>query len=321
MKLGLVFYIPLLAALGFGGALAGCALKPTVAHENPDRKAEGIKADASQTQEQVLIEEPIVINERTVIIDARPAFEYSMAHIPRAINLKWSDFTEPQPVSRGVLQRDTFAIARRLARLGLTPDSQVVVVGEGTAGQGEEGRLAWMLAYLGVKNVRFAALHSLKIHLTNIASENITSVPIWKPEPIESLNVTKAELLEMINKTAQTKPLAFSAGTVPLLYRMIDVRSEREYLGKEGLGLIKKVPDMGAVNIPWTEFFTDRLSINPTMRARLESVGIKPEHRIIVLGNDGVSSAAVTMALRTMGFSQAGNYAGGLRELLQAGAE
>lgn len=310
MKLGLILYLPLLVALGCVGSMTGCALKPTVAHENPDRKAEGIN-DASQTQAQVPIEEPIVINERTVIIDARPAFEYSMAHIPRAINLKWSDFTEPEPepMSRGVLQRDTFAIARRLARLGLTPDSQVVVVGEGTAGQGEEGRLAWMLAYLGIKNARFAALHSLKIHLTNIATENLTSVPIWRPEPVESLNVTKAELLEVINKAGQTKPLA-----------LIDVRSEREYLGKEGLGLIKKVPDMGAINIPWTEFFTDRLSINPSMRARLESVGIKPEHRIIVLGNDGVSSAAVTMALRAMGFSQAGNYAGGLRELLQAGA-
>ena len=43
-----------------------------------------------------------------------------------------------------------------LARAGIAPDSSVVVLGRGLQGEGEEGRIAWMLAYLGVPNIQFA---------------------------------------------------------------------------------------------------------------------------------------------------------------------
>lgn len=288
--------------------MAGCQTKPTVAVDNPARKLELAEK----------IDDPIKITESTVVIDARTAFDYSMAHVPRSINLLWSSFTEPEPASaRGVLQKDQFAITRYLARIGISPETPVLVLGRGLQGGGEEGRIAWMLAYLGVKRVQFGDINSFRTNLTNAVSSGPQPAPVWKPEPIESLNATRAEVLHVINQRGTQQPTAFVKGAAPVLYKIIDVRSEKEYLGREGFGRVRKVPNMDAINIPWTEFFTKTFRPDKSVRERLQAVGILPEHRILVVGTDGVASGAVAMALLAMGYTQAANYSGGLVELLQ----
>lgn len=298
MRRNVLFLLPLLFLL-----LASCATRPTVVRENPERRVEA---------------EAVTLTADTVVIDARPAFEYSVAHIPKSVSLQWSDFTEPEPAQRGILQRDLDALARRLARLGIEPRTPVVVVGRGHQGDGEEGRIAWMLAYLGVQNARFAAIDAFKGHLTQLPTEPIKSVPIWKPQLLESLNVTRSELQQVINRGGVHQPIAIRKGEAPDIYRIIDVRSEREYLGKEGIGRVRAIPNMEAINIPWRDFFDEAMRPRPGIARQLQAIGVLPEHRIIVLDENGVPSAAVTMALRALGFAKAGNYAGGLRDLLSA---
>jgi 3-mercaptopyruvate sulfurtransferase SseA len=46
------------------------------------------------------------------------------------------------------------------------------------------------------------------------------------------------------------------------------------------------------------------------------SVGITENKEIFVIGNQGIESAAVTLALRDLGYKLAANYAGGYVELL-----
>lgn len=165
--------------------LASCVAQPTKVNGNPARQM--------QAAEQMLA--PIQIVKETVIVDARSRFDYSMSHIPASVNLQWSDFTEPEPAQKGVVQNDVFAIARRLARAGISPSSQVVIVGRGKNGDGEEGRLAWMFSLLGISRVQFADIDSFKVRLTNNVEANPPAqVPIWKPETIDSLNVPRAEL-------------------------------------------------------------------------------------------------------------------------------
>jgi thiosulfate/3-mercaptopyruvate sulfurtransferase len=291
-------------------ALTACASKPTRVRENPTRKAEAIGG----------LGKPIQINLETVVIDARPSFEYSVAHIPASISMQWSDFTEPEPAQRGILQKDLFAATRRLARAGIGPGHNVVVVGRGVQGEGEEGRIAWMLRYMGLTNVQFVQLDALKAKVTNVQNETpLKEIPMWKPEPVESLNATRAELLFAINKRGVDQPVAFpdtKMGSV--IYRIIDVRSSKAYLGKEGIGSRRRIPNMDGINIPWREFFDTSLRPLPEMAQRLKEVGIQPSHRIIVVDEDGISSAAVTVALRMLGFTKAGNYSGGLNDLMSA---
>lgn len=290
---------------------------------------------------------PIELNEQLVVLDARPRFDFSMARVPRSQNFNWVDFSEPEPSQRGWPQRDLFAAARRLARMGIGPDSKVVVLGNGKAARGEEGRVAWFLSYLGVKDVRFGRFDSVKKRVTTEvlpeeikrsremglsagtlieddsfkdgnakpAEPEIVQVPIWKPEPISSLIVTRNELKGAIESRAVQKAWSFD-GRPERLYRIIDVRPEREYLGQSGGLRSKLIPNVDAINIPWKEFFNDSFRPELSLASQIQSVGVRPEHRIIVIDSDGVASSAVTMALRAMGFSQAGVYAGGYNDLM-----
>jgi 3-mercaptopyruvate sulfurtransferase SseA len=283
---------------------SGCQTKPTVANDNPDRR---IEAPGTSVMK------PIVITDETIVVDARQAFDYSTAHIPKSINLNWSDFTEPEPAQRGILQADLFAATRRLARLGIDPATHVVVVGKGKKGGGEEGRIAWMLSYLGVDNVQFADIESIGARFTNnVEANGPKSAPMWKPEPSESLTATHQEVREAFRKTAVEK----LGSSKEDCYRLIDVRDEKDYLGHTGLGAKSYVPNMNAINIPWKQFFDDGLRPNPTIEDKLKSVGVTEECRVIVLDENGIASAAVTMALRSFGYTKAGNYSGGLQDLL-----
>lgn len=286
--------------------VAACQTQPTKVRDNPERKFDSSGIGA-----------PIQITPESIVIDARASFDYSISHVPKSVSIQWSDFTEPEQASRGVLQSDLFAIARRLSRVGIGPGTHVVVVGRGFNGDGEEGRIAWTLAYLGVSRVQFAAIDSLKFRFTNVMEElPPKSVPIWKPEPIESLQVPRAELIHVINNLGTEKPVAYRSGVSPIEYRIIDTRSERDYLGRDGFGGKAKIPNMGAINIPWQQFFDPMLRPRVDLAKRLSEVGVRADHRIIVLDEDGVSSAGVVMALRAMGYPNTGLYAGGLQDLM-----
>ena len=124
---------------------------------------------------------------------------------------------------------------------------------------------------------------SLKPRLTNEPEASpLKSAATWKPTPVESLNATKEEVLFAINARAVDKPTSYK-GAPERLYRLIDVRSERAYLGKDGLGAVKHVPNMDAINIPWKQFFTTELRPNSSTLTQLRSMGFALEDRIIVL--------------------------------------
>lgn len=301
------FFVSAFVAAGVLVCLVGCQT-PTKVKENPARKLDPVAES----------KKPIEVTAETVILDARPRFDYSVARIPRSISLQWWDFTEPEAASRGRLQDDLFALTRRLARIGIDPMTSVVVVGRGPEGGGEEGRIAWMLRYLGVGNVQFTKLEALRPRLTNVAEESgIAEKPMWKPQAVESLDVRRAELLFAINSRGTQQPVVYPPGSKEATtFRIIDVRSEKAYLGREGIGSRTRVPNMDAINVPWKEFFDADLRPEPSMAERLQQVGIRPTDRIIVLDEDGVASAAVTLALRSLGFPRAGNLSGGLTELL-----
>src|SRR6476659_7528071 len=99
--------------------------------------------------------------------------------------------------------------------MGIGPDTPVLVIGKGLSSDGEEGRVAWTLAYLGVKNVQFSEMESLKFRLTNSVEQNPPAgVPPWKPELVGDLNATHDELIQAINRNATSKPMAY-AGAAP----------------------------------------------------------------------------------------------------------
>lgn len=243
------------------------------------------------------LKEPIVIDSATIIIDARPYFEYAMAHLPGAISLQWNEFSEtPQS---GWLKADLDYSARRLSRLGITKESRVVIVGRGSDGEGEEGRLAWTLYFMGVRDVHFADIGYFKLRQTTVLTQPRKNAPVWKPEVDSSILITEKEFSE-IKSSYQKGPVV-----------LIDVRTEKEYHRSQWM----ETPAFRRFNIPFAEFFTQEGRPDPSMVKRLSEVGIARTAAIVVISQKGVRSAAVTMALLALGFNNVRNYAGGYNDL------
>lgn len=276
--------------------LSSCATAPTKTFEKKQAKTQGQDSG-------------LVLTEDTVLIDARLPFEYAVSHVNGSYNMLWTDFTHREEWRRGVLEGDLFFHARRLARLGLDPETSIVVIGKGLQGQGDEGRLAWTLLVLGFKNVQLAHIDSLNRPWSRDEAPLREPKAVWKPEVRENLWIEGKEFLQQAMTAEIKRPNV----------KIFDVRSVDEYLGKlQTLPRGRTAPDLGAINIPWNEFFERDNSLRFEIQTQLSGIGITKEHEILVVSNQGIRSAAVTFALQQMGYSKARNFMGGYRELLRS---
>lgn len=243
---------------------------------------------------------PIVLKDKTVVLDARNAFEYNLAHIPQSLNIQWTDFSQSGLKNQGLLTNDLFKEARRLATKGIDLDSEVVVIGNGIKGKGEEGRLAWTLSYLGLRKVEFAGIdHFKNSKLTTHETPPLKSRIMWKPQIQENLIVTREEIRDFIKNPLKQKKF------------IIDVRSSQEYFAKTSPKGDYSYPDVNAIHIPWNKFLNDDGRPIPKIKNELLSLGIGLQDRIMVISQKSVRSASITLILRKMGFINSGNVIGG----------
>ena len=231
------------------------------------------------------------------VLDVRSPFEFNLMHMPTAINVRWEDFSQTDAHVRGLLQNDLFAIARRLSLIGIDPDRKVLVVGKGLRGQGEEGRVAWTLKVLGVKNVMTLNHDHFREANPREANPPVENKPYWKPQVDETLFVEAKEFKALVNDTK-------------LQSVVLDVRSQSEFQ-QENLTKSKKVTAKVA-NIEWKGFFADNGAPRSDLEGILQAKGITKDQVILIMSNHGVRSAAVTFVLREAGYKNARNFAGGI---------
>jgi thiosulfate/3-mercaptopyruvate sulfurtransferase len=281
--------------LSVGLLLSGCVTPPTKTYQKNEAKTQ-----TSDTQ--------LRLSDQTVLTDARLPFEYAVSHVNGSYNMLWTDFTHREEWRRGVLEGDLFFHARRLARLGLDPKTPIVVIGKGLQGQGDEGRLAWTLMVLGFSDVQLSHIDSLNRTWTKDEAPALEPKAVWKPEVQENLWIERKDFLAQAMTAEIKRPNV----------KIFDVRSVDEYLGKlQTLPHGKMAPDLGAINIPWTEFFERDNRLRTEIQDQLSAIGITKDHEILVISNQGVRSGAVTFALQKMGYKKARNFMGGYRELLR----
>lgn len=282
----------------FAGALlalvfVGCQTAPTRVIETSQRPLE-VLVDKAQR--------PIQLDEHTTVLDARPAFEYGLSRVANSLPFPWENLAEN--ARTGELLRDPRRAELRLSLLGLEPQKPVLIIGQGLAGQGEEGRLAWNLLYLGFKDVQVASIDLFRAALTRNPSPPPANAPLWKSQP-------RAELL--IDKETLVKLARDPKGRREARVFLIDVRSEKEYLRP---AKSKKAPlDFQITNIEWRHFYTREGRPNPEIRMQFKALGIEPGDRVILLSQRGVRSGAAAYALMALGFQNVQNFVSGLQSL------
>jgi 3-mercaptopyruvate sulfurtransferase SseA len=270
--------------------LMGCQVAPTKVSTSRERVSDFEQIVAKT-------EVPVAIGDLTVVLDVRSNFDFGLNHVVNSYNFPWSNLAERE--STGELMRDTRKAVLRLSLIGVTPLTPVVIVGYGPAGQGEEGRLAWNLLYLGFKDVQTATVETFRAQMTQNPSPPAQNVKLWKTEPLENLQISKAEFLKQAHDPK---------GRLENKITIVDVRSEQEYLHS-------KHPDFQALNVEWKQFFTKNGRPNAKLKERLIAMGIKPSQRLIVISQRGVRSSAVSYALLALGYQHVQNFVGGFSSL------
>ncbi len=177
-------------------------------------------------------------------------------------------------------------------------------MGNGPRGNGEEGRLAWTLIYLGFQDVQVSSIETFRKNLTPRPSPPAKNVDTWPVNPRTDLQIDKAEFAKIANNPR---------GRLDSRTWIIDVRTDKEYFNKVPGN---SAPDINAIHVPWTEFYTNKGRPNSAVKARLEAVGVKPGDRVILISNKGIRSGAAAYALISLGFAKVQNFTAGWNSLI-----
>lgn len=249
------------------------------------------------------------------IVDARPYANYIAGHIPGAVWMHWDTWCEQAPTYAnpelaqagywGMLKDSApEVLAEQLGLLGLSSDRPILVYADGPRSKGREGRIVWMLLYLGASHV-FLLDGGWSGWLKQGGN-----VEISPPTP------ERGQFQVMIQEHRRVRlsqlKQAFYAGRLPLL---IDVRSRLEFVGES----FAYQPRMGrlpaAIHVPFIDLFDEEGSFisKEAYMERISSL-IHGADRIVAYCEVGVRSCIFALLHEVYTNQVVANFDGSLME-------
>lgn len=256
-----------------------------------------------------------ILTAETVIIDARPAFEFGLNHVNGSLNLNPSELKSPGAEIEGHLDFDLFRSARILSRKGLDPETPVVIIGSGLKGQGEEGLMAWYLNQLGFRKVQTMSMDLLRAQIQPEMER--PSKPLWKPTSQETLmdydefwSLLKAHgIKNQLQRPPIRQGLRVGRKIEGGRLWILDVSD------KASTNLNQWIEIEAIQHISWKKFYDEKGFVSSRVLQDLRSATMSDKDQILVLSDNGISSGAATYALNELGFKNAKNYPLGLNSL------
>lgn len=239
--------------------------------------------------------------EDLVIIDVRGEGAYT-SHIPGAVHSTWHEYSDPQATAKGLLDPDVARLEKRLQALGINHSSDVVVYSNPFDNWGDEGRMFWMLHYLGHTSVKvldggwpkWTAEHRPYQH------EPVRPKPgNFKASVQPDVMIDKQELKTLVKSPRRDTVI-------------VDARSVEEYAGKEIDGLPRPGHIPSAVNVPWNGFLRQDATVKTqsALRDMFHAFGMNEQQEIITYCLGGLRSAWVYFLLKLAGYERVRNYPG-----------
>jgi len=237
------------------------------------------------------------------IIDVRgnAAYEFG-GHIPGAVHTTWHDYSDPKAVAKGLLDPDMKRMESKIRALGINHDSQVVIYSNPFDNWGDEGRMFWMLEYLGHKNLRILDGGWVKWVEERRPFEHGRASP--KPgnftvQVVDRIAIMKDELKGIVKDP--------HPNTV-----IVDARSLEEYLGKDMTGIPRAGHVPSAIHVAWNGFLNKNATVKDLtmIQASLEDKGLQSTHNVICYCTGGVRSAWLYFILKLAGYQNVRNYPG-----------
>jgi thiosulfate/3-mercaptopyruvate sulfurtransferase len=237
---------------------------------------------------------------KPLVIDVRPAEDFSNGHIPGAVHLDlWGVSlvdTDPAPLKAFMWIIDHLFNLRGVA--SATP----VVVYDEQSGM-RAARAFWFLEYFGHAHVQlldggFGAWTREGLPVTRESTAPPKST--WRGTPQDATIATWRDVRDRL-----WRPDAV----------ILDTRSDGEYHGttvraKRG-GAIP-----GAVHVEWTRNLGPDGAFRPAaeLREMYEQAGVTPDKEVITYCQGGYRAAHAYLALRLLGFPRVRNYTGSWKE-------
>ena len=238
-----------------------------------------------------------------VIIDVRGKAAYAFGgHIPGAVHSTWHDYSDPNAIAKGLLDPDLSAIEKKVRALGISQDTDVVIYSNPFDNWGDEGRMFWMLEYLGLEKLRILDGGWVKWVAEKRRYEHGVNHPTpgtFKASPRPERIAMKDELKQLVKRPHPETML-------------LDARSLEEYVGKEIAGIPRPGHIPSAINVPWNGFLNPDATLKDpkTIKASLDERGLHEGQEVVCYCTGGVRSAWVYFVLRMVGYPRVRNYPG-----------
>ena len=238
-----------------------------------------------------------------VVIDVRGRAAYEFGgHIPGAVHSTWHEYSDPNAIAKGLLNPDLSEIERILQRLGINHDSEVVIYSNPFDNWGDEGRMFWMLDYLGHPRLRILDGGWVKWTAEKRPFEHGPVSPTrgnFKAQPVPALIAWKNDVKGLVR------------GPHPQT-AILDARSVEEYLGKEVSGIPRPGHIPSAIHVAWNGFLNKDATVKDlsVIKEMLEAKGIGNGQEVICYCTGGVRSAWLYFILKLVGYSKLRNYPG-----------
>ena len=231
------------------------------------------------------------------ILDARGAKDYERGHIPGALRIDWKDYRNGW-LRTGKLPKDLDRLAGKMAKLGVDESRPVVVYGKAQGGWGEEGRIVWMLAYLGHHDVSLldGEWNAWVAAGGAVSTQNESALEAkFTAHPVAAMRAGIDDVEAARNGAAT----------------LLDVRSEKEWKGATPYFEARGGHVPGAVHLVWTDLLDDKGRVDAGgAKAKLAAAGVRASTPVITYCTGGVRSAEAWTILRALGFENVRNYDG-----------
>ncbi|TAJ07688.1 MAG: sulfurtransferase [Nitrospirae bacterium] len=241
--------------------------------------------------------------EGLVVIDVRGKAAYMFGgHIPGAVHATWHDFSDPNAAAKGLLDPDVTRLEQKIRALGINNDSDIVIYSNPFDNWGDEGRMFWMLQYLGLTQLRILDGGWVKwvAEKRRFEHMNVTVKPgSFTATPKSELIVLKDELKKLVKRPHPETMI-------------VDARSLEEYAGKEVQGIPRPGHIPSAISVPWNGFLNPDATVKDVEKLKvvLAEKGVQEDREVICYCTGGVRSAWLYFVLKLVGYDKVRNYPG-----------
>ncbi|RCW56539.1 sulfurtransferase [Halanaerobium sp. ST460_2HS_T2] len=250
--------------------------------ENPD-----LLISASELNKRLKNE-----NNKLKIIDVRNSARYLLGHLPGAVNMWGSDFSDPEGWVEGLIA-DPKAFSVTVQKKGINNDSKIIVYDENNSVWA--ARLWWVFRVYGHQNIK----------VLEGGYDN------WKDNDFET-NILpnypdKGNFLvqDVINEwIVNSDTIAENLDNEKFI--VLDTRTEAEYLGqKTGSSAPRKGRIPNSIHLEWNRVLTENYNFKSASEIKqiYQEKGITKDKEVIALiSHTGVRAAHSFFALKLLGY-------------------